>query len=320
MPNTALTGTITAFDIRGGREDLSDVIYNISPTDTPFISNVQKGQATQTFAEWQTDVLAAASTTNAQIQGADVSTFDTFTATVRVGNYTQIQTKSIIVAGTTDAVDKAGRKNELAYQIAKRAAELKRDMEATVTNNQAALAGADGTAATLAGLGAWLFTNVDMGAAGANPVYTNIPAVIRTDGTQRAFTETILKNVVQLMYTNGGKPEMLMVGPSQKQTTSGFSGVATKTFYQSAVEQTAIIGGVDVYVSDFGTFSIVPNRFQRARDGWFIDPEMAGILFLRPFMTEPLAKTGDAEKRLLLAEYTLKVNNEKGLGLAADLS
>lgn len=320
MANTAISGTVTAFDIRGGREDLSDVIYNISPTDTPFMSNIQKGQATQTFAEWQTDVLATASTSNAQVQGADITTFDTFASTTRVGNYTQISSKSIIIAGTTDAVDKAGRKSELAYQIAKRAAELKRDMEAILLNNQAALAGADGTAATLAGLPAWLFTNVDKDAGGTNPSYTHIPAVTRGDGTQRAFTETILKNVVQLMYTNGGKPEMLMVGPTEKQTTSGFSGVATKTFYQSAVEQTAIIGGVDVYVSDFGTFSVVPNRFQRSRDGWFIDPEMAGVLFLRPFQTEPLAKTGDAEKRLILAEYTLKVNNEKGLGLAADLS
>lgn len=320
MANTPITNTFTAYDMRGGREDLSEVIYNISPKDTPFMSNVLKKQCTQTFTEWQIDTLASASTSNAQVEGFDVTTFDVTSATTRVGNYTQIFAKDVIVSGTEEIVDKAGRKSETAYQLVKRAAELKRDIESTLLTNQGASAGSTTTARTLGALPAWLKTNTQKGSAGTDPTYTNIPTAARGDGTQAAFTEAMLKANALQVYNAGGKPEMLMVGPFNKQTASGFSGVATKTFYTSAVEETAIIGAADVYVSDFGTFSIVPNRFQRARDAWLVDPELAAVAFLRPFLTEPLAKTGDAEKRLILAELTLEVLNEQGQGGIFDLT
>lgn len=324
MANNAIANTFTTYDMRGGREDLNDIITNISPKDTPFMSNGGKGQMTQTFKEWQTDVLATASTSNAAFDGGDITTFDSVTATVRVGNYSQIFTKSVIISGTEEIVDKAGRKSETAYQLVKKSAELKRDIEATLTTNQGASAGSAGgptpLARNLGALPAWLKTNTQKGSGGTDPTYTNIPSAARGDGTQAAFTETMLKANVLQVYNSGGKPDMLMVGPFNKQTASGFSGVATKTFYQSAVEETAIIGAADVYVSDFGTFSIVPNRFQRARDAFLLNPEFYYVDFLRPFLTEPLAKTGDAEKRLILAELTLRVSNEQALGGIYDLT
>jgi Family of unknown function (DUF5309) len=292
------------------------------------MSNIKKGQATQTFFEWQTDTLASPDTANAQLDGDDVNPFDVTTPTTRVGNYVQISRKTVIISGTLEAVDKAGRKSELAYQLAKRAAELKRDQESILLTNQGASAGSVSGARKTGSLAAWIKTNsfsTDNGYVfgvvdGNAPVYTNIPTDARTDGTQTPLTEARVKTGMLAAYTQGGKPEMLMVGPYNKTVTSGFQGVATKTFYQSAVEETAIIGAADVYVSDFGTISLVPNRFQRERDGWLIDPEFAAVIFLRPYMTEPLAKTGDAEKRMLLAEWGLKVHNEKAHAGIFDLT
>jgi hypothetical protein len=311
---------MTPYDARGIREDLSDAIYNISPKDTPFMSNIKKGQATQTFFEWQTDVLATPDTANAQIDGDDVTVFQSSTATTRVGNYTQISRKTVILSGTLEAVDKAGRKSELAYQLAKRAAELKRDQESILLANQAATAGSATAARKTGALLAWLTTNSVHGASGVEPVYTNIPVSTRTDGTQVSFAESMAKTAMLNAYNQGGKPEMLMVGPFNKQVASTFAGIATRTFYQSAVEETAIIGAADIYVTDFGTISIVPNRFQRARDAFLIDPEFAAVIFLRPYITEPLAKTGDAEKRLLIVEWGLKVHNEKAHAGIYDLT
>lgn len=319
---TIVTNTFTTYDAKGIREDLSDAIYNISPKDTPFISNIKKGQATQPLFEWQTDTLAAADTTNAKLDGDDLTTFTAVTATVRIANYCQISRKDVIISGTLEASDKAGRKSELAYQLAKRAAELKRDMEAIALSNQPAVSGSTSVARQSASLQAFLFTNIaNKQSGGADPVYTNVPIQARTDGTTPiTFTEAMLQTAMAAAYTQGGKPEMLMVGAFNKQKVSGFSGVATKTFYQSAVEETAIIGAADVYVSDFGTLSVVPNRFQRGRDAFLIDPEFASIIFLRPFITEPLAKTGDAEKRLLLVEWGLKIHNEKAHAAVVDLT
>src|SRR5439155_7422668 len=235
---TILANTFTTFEAKGIREDLSDAIYNISPKDTPFMSNIKKGQSTQTFFEWQTDVLATPDTTNAQLDGDDVSSFDVSSPTTRVGNYTQISRKTVILSGTLEAVDKAGRKSELAYQLAKRAAELKRDQEAILLANQAATAGTPVAARKTGALLAWLATNTVKGSGGVDPVYQNIPTSTRTDGTQVSFSEAMVKSAMLSAYTQGGKPEMLLTGAFNKQVASTFPGVATKTFYQSAVEET----------------------------------------------------------------------------------
>lgn len=317
-----VSGTYLTYDQKGLREHLSDIIYNISPEDTPFISSIGRTKAKQTLFEWQTDSLASAVTTNQVTEGND-STFTTPAASTRVGNYTQIAEKTLILSGTAEEVDKAGRKSELAYQIAKRGAEIKRDMEANALENVGADAGGASTARKMATLGAWIKTNDSLGTSGGSPTYTSgVPAAARTDGTQRAFTETILKAVISLCWASGASPRVLMVGPFNKAVVSGFSGVATRNFdiSNASPKPTAIIAAADVYVSDFGTLRVIPNRFQRERDGWVLDWDMLALATLRPFATHNLAKTGDAEKKLLNVEYTLQVKQEAGLGLAADLN
>ena len=324
MSQTA--NTFDTFAAKGIRESLSNVIYNISPEETPFMSNIGRENVKNTYFEWQTDSLAAASTTNAQIEGDDVSSFDSTSATTRVGNYTQISNKTVLISGTLEAVDKAGRRSELAYQLAKRSAEIKRDMESTMLTNQAASAGSAGVSTALRKTGsllAFLKTNTDKGTGGVDPVYTSSPSATRTDATAanlRTFTEAILKTVIQKVWASGGSPKLLMVGPVNKARVSGFTGIAEIRREVTGNRQATIIGAADVYVSDFGSVSVVPNRFQRERDAFVLDPEYASVSFLRPFQTVELAKTGDAEKRLITVEYGLKVNTEAAHGLAADLT
>lgn len=315
-----VTNTFTRYSAIGIREDLSNVIYNISPEETPFISNIGRESVKNTYFEWQTDALSAASASNAALEGDDISSFQAVTPTARVGNYTQISTKNVIISGTLEAVDKAGRRSELTYQLAKMGAELKRDMESALLANQAAVAGNTTTARRTAGLPAWLTSNTSFGTGGADPTVGSTPTAARTDGTQRAFTETLLKEVVAEVWTSGGTPKMLMVGAFNKQAASAFSGIATKFRDVPAGQQAQIIGAADVYVSDFGTINIVPNRFQRARDAFVVDPEYASLAILRPIQQTELAKTGDAEKRLMLVEYGLKVSNQAAHGIVADLT
>jgi hypothetical protein len=316
------SGTTTKYDSVGLREQLAEAISMISPTETPFMSSCGTGaKAGGTLVEWQTDALRTAAA-NAQIEG-DEYTFSTATATVRVGNYCQISRGTYLISGTLEAVDKAGRDSEIAYQRMKVGKELKRDQEVVFLRAQAGVAGSAGVARTLAGLNAWVKTNVDKHAAGGNPTYTSgVPAAVRTDGTLRAFTETILKSAISSCWTSGAEPKVLMVGPINKDRVSGFSGIATRNFDLSntSPKPTAIIGAADVYVSNFGAIRVVPNRFQREQDGWLLDFDFLAVRYLRPYFEDKGAKTGDAEKRAILAEYTLEVKNEAALGLCADLT
>lgn len=306
-----------AHDAIGQREDLTDVIYNISPTETPFMSSVGKTKASAVYHEWQTDSLAAATTNNAAVEGADASDA-TLSPTVRLGNYTQILQKTIKVSGTLDAVNKAGRKSEKAYQLAKASAELKRDLETILLSNQGRSAGSSNSSARKMGaLLSWIKTNTDKDSGGSDP--TTVGVSTRTDGTQRTFTETLLKSVVAKVYNSGGSPKVLMVGTAGKQKVSTFAGIAAQRFMAPANTPTTIIGAADVYMSDFGSMSVVPNRFMRSRDALVLDPEYAALAYLRPFQTNELAKAGDSDKTQVLVEVTLEVKNEAAHGLVADL-
>lgn len=317
---TLIANAFTTYSAKGIREDLSDFIYNISPTDTPFLSNAGRGKATNTFFEWQIDALAAAVTSNQQLEGDSVSgAVTSTTATSRIGNYCEIAYKTFGISGTEEVVNKAGRKSELAYQMAKHAAELKRDQESSVLANKAGNAGGATTARVTAGLPAWITTNFDKASDGANATYTTFPNTTRTDGTQRAFTETIAKNVIQQCWTSGANVSTVMLGATEKQTMSGFAGIATRFAQVQGQEQASIIGAADVYVSDFGVLRVVPNRFQRSRDGWFLDWDFVSCIYLQPYKVIELAKLGDGEQRELLVEYGLQVKTEKAIGLAADL-
>ena len=314
-----VTNTFTTFDAKGIREDLSNVITNIAPEETPYMSNIGRESVSNSLYEWQTDTLAAAAA-NKQLEGDDVTSFDAVTATVRLQNYAQISRKTIVLSATEETVNKAGRRSELAYQIAKRGAELKRDQEFTMLNGAVAAAGNTTTARGTASLQAFIKTNYDMQTNGANPSYTTLPNSARTDGNVRTFTETILKNVIQQVWTAGGTPKILMTGPVNKQRVSGFSGIASSRFnIDGGARPATIIGAADIYVSDFGNVQVVPNRFQRERDAFVIDPDYAKLMTLRPYQQVELAKTGDAEKRMLIVEWGLKVTAENAHGIAADL-
>lgn len=313
------TNTYQTYQTRGNKEDVSDVITRISPEDTPYMSNIGKGKAFNTFHEWQVDELAAASSENAQIEGFVVS-HTAATPTTRIGNYTQLAVKDVIVSRTNQNVAKYGRSNEEAYQKAKVSAELKRDIEMSLLANNAAVAGNSTTARETAGLPAFLKTNTVFESAGSDPVWDNIPTDARNDGSADAFEEADIKEAMREAWTEGGKPTMLLVGAFNKQAASTFDGVATKTFFQSAVAATKIIGAADVYVSDFGTLTIVPSRFQRGRDAFLVDPEYASVDYLQNFEMEPLAKTGHADRWMLTVEYCHKVHNEKAHAGIYDLT
>ena len=323
-----VTNTVTTYLPKNIREDLSDVIYNISPTDVPFMSNAGRGKAKNTYFEWQVDELAATGA-NAQLDGDDVSTTtDARAATTRVGNYTQISRKLVSVSGSTEAVDKAGMKGMMAYELAKASSELKRDMEAILVGDQIAAAGSTTVARKTAAIGGWLITNASVGAgAGAVPVMSSggallsgYPSTIAVAGTSRAFTSTLLKTTAQNIWAQGGDLKMVMVGPTQKVVFSGFTGIATLYRETPAGKQAQIIGAADVFLTDFGELTVVPNRFQANTSAIFVNPELVAINYLRNFQTIALAKTGDAEKRMLIVEYGLQCRAQKGLGIIRDLT
>lgn len=310
------SGTLSKYDLTGIREDLSDIIYNVDPTETPVSSALSRVKATQTNHEWQTDTLASASSTNAQIEGDEFS-YTAPSSTTRLGNHTQIFWKTDLVTGTARAVNTAGRKDELGYQVAKNGKEIKRDIEKSLLENNAKVAGNDSTARELAGFPTWLTSNTDFASDGADATGDGTDA--RTDGTQRAFTEAQVKSVLQNAYTNGANVDnfMAILGPYNRQVWSTFSGNATRL---DRSEDEKLYASVRFYVSDFGEIQAVPNRFSRARDVLFIDPEFACIAELRPMQNIEPAKTGDADPRVMLTELTLVVKNEKAHGGVFDLT
>ena len=312
--------TYQTYQTVGIREDLADIIYNISPTETPFMSGVAKNKATNTTHQWQTDALADVAA-NAAVEGDDIS-YATLAASTKETNYTQISTKGIQVSGTNDAVTSAGRNNELAYQVAKAAKELKRDMETALLSNVAKEAGDATTARTLGGCQTWIETNVDAGAGGSGAGN----GAARVDGTQRAFTEDQLKGVLRSCYNEGGNPNMIMVGAFNKQKLSGFTGGSTRF---DAAEDRRLITSIDVYESDFGTMQVAPNRFIRGangtaakvgQDALILEMDYWSVSFLRDFSLQTPAQTKDADQRFMVAEYTLESRNEKASGMVTDLT
>ena len=310
-----VTGEFTTFAQIGIREDLKDFIANISPKDTPFLNRAGKAKAANTYFEWQTDSLASAGV-NAQLEGNDITSFNAVTPTVRIGNRCQISGKNFVISATADAVNKAGRNTELAYQLAKQTMELKRDMEFVLTQNQASATGSTTVARTTGSLEPMITTNKNVnGDTGGG--FTSLNWVAITDGTQRAFTETLLKDVCQQVFTSGGDPDILMCGATQKQTVSGFTGNATR---MDKSEDKKLFTAIDVYVSDFGEFKIIPNRFQRNRTAFLLQTDMWQVAYLRPIEAHDLAKTGDSTKKLLTVEYGLLGKNEAASGVIRSLT
>lgn len=306
------TNTFDTFETVGNREDLTNIIYDISPTQTPFMSGIGRTEVSNTLHEWQTDTLASASTANRRIQGDDKSGA-ALTATTRAVNRTQISDKTVVVTGTAQAMDPAGRQDELSYQVIKGGAEVKRDMEKIITGNQAIVTGNSTLASAVRSLESWYTSNTSRGTSGSNGSTT----AAATDGDQRDISEDLLKDVLQQIFNNGGEPDMIMAGAINKQKISAFAGNNTRMIDG---EDKRLVTAIDVYVSDFGTLRVMPNRFQRERTVHVLQMDMWANGFLRPFFEEELAKTGDSDKRLVGAEYTLEARNQAASGVIADLS
>lgn len=306
--------TFDSYDSIGTREDLTDVIYNISPITTPFLSGAGRSKAEQTLHEWQTDSLAGVDLANKVIDGDD-ATHDAVAATTRETNRTQISDKVIVISGTQEVVNKAGRKSEMAYQIAKKSKELKRDMEAISTQNQNIVAGNSTTARETRALESWLETNISHGATGSTT------AGVVTDGTPRALTEALMKTQLEEIWDAGGDPTVLMVGKFNKGVISAFAGIAPlRRETGSSMGQASILGAADVYISDWGELKVVPNRFSRDRTLLILDMDMWAFAYLRPFRVQPLSKTGDSERRQLIVEWSVEARNEVASGKVADIT
>lgn len=325
------SNTFETFDAVGNRETLADSIYLITPDETPFLSMIGKKSVDGVHPEWQTDTLATPDVNNNQPEGNDW-VFQAVNPTTRVGNYCQISDKRISISGTQDVVSKAGRKSEMAREIAKKGQELKTDMEVIMISNQASNAGAGNAAANrkLGGFRAWIATNDSLGAAGASGGFNSGTGVVdaATNGTQRAFTKALLDSNIQAVYNAGGNPTTLMVSPYAKTVFSTFmsdTNVATQRYVTPKSGQTTIVAAADTYLSDFGVLTVIPNRQMAragatiARNAFLVDPSMVTMGTLRDIQRVDPAKTGDQEKKVLLVEYTLVVNNEASQGVVADI-
>jgi hypothetical protein len=316
------TNTWTSFSNVGNREDLADIIYNISPTETPFLSGIPKEGASATYSEWQTDTLRAA-TTNIALE-ADDATGEILAPTTRVGNYQQILEQTIVVSETQRAVDSAGRRDEYSYQTVKSSMEIKRDLEFALTRNQASSAGGIGTGRAMASLESWLATNkttAGVSASGATtPGFSSGTVAAPTDAsTAGTFVKADLDAVIQACWTEGGDPKVIMVGPHNRTVVSGFTGISTLQTDANQNMDITLIGGVDFYKSNFGTLKVVPNRFQRDDTAFVLDMEYFSLKSLREMKLTPLGKTGDNDKAQMVQECTLCVRNERASGKITDL-
>lgn len=318
------SNTFDSYGARGNMEDLQNKIYMVSPEKTPVVSSIGRFSATQRIHEWQRDALATPNKDNAVIEGDD-RTGTALVATDRVANTVQLFDKTVIVSTTQEKTKAAGRSSEMKYQISKAMVELKRDQEAMVLSDNVAVQGNSTTARKSAGLGALIYTNVSHGGAGATPAHTSgLATVAQTAGTNRAFAESLLKTVLQSVFTNSGEfATLISLTPSHKVGFSAFTGIAVNRYQVEKGKQGVIIGGADVYMSDFGELTVVPNYVQataNANTAFVLNPDAAGLAYLGGFKSEPLAKTGHTTKELVSVESTLVVTSEKSHGAVKNLT
>lgn len=307
------TGTTTRYETPNSiREDLEDIIYNISPMDTIALTKFARMKAYSTLHEWQTDTLAAASAANAAIEGDDLSAASA-SDTTRLKNYTQISRKELVVSGTADAVRRAGIDTETAYLTMKYGKELKRDIEAAILQNNAATAGTSASARVSASLETWLYVgqHIKSDASATTPApASGIAGTAPTDGTASGstFTEAMLQTALGVAWANGGETDLILMPSFEKNAFNSFSGIATRFRDVGSRQQAQVIGAADVYVSSYGSHNVMLSRYMRTgaiENVFCLDTQYWGVAYLRPFQVMDIAKTGDSTKKLLLAEWTL---------------
>src|SRR4249919_3634669 len=313
---TKVTGALASYDVTTNREDLVDAVYRISPADTPFQSAIPRVKASAVLHEWSTQALSSINTTNARLEGDALSRASS-TAPARKQNYCQISSRDATVTGTERAVNPAGIDDMLAYQMSKKSLALRKDMEAIMLGNQGQNAGNTTTARTLRSFNAWMSANGSRGPAGADSTAATAAATDETAAGLTAFTETLLKDAILDAYNDGGEPNLVLVGPGNKQVFSTFTG---RSVSQVIVGKDVVDGAAELYRSDFGVLKVVPNRSQRNRDCWFVDTDKVALAGLRLFEPQEIGRVGDAITRDIISEYSLEMRHPDAHALIADLS
>lgn len=308
-----VTNAFDTYSATANREDLSNLIYNIDPFDTPLMSSIGRRNVNNVTFDWQTENLPAVNSSNAELEGFELSR-SAATATTRESNICQISKRDATVTGSQNNANAAGKNKEMAHQMALASKALKRDMESILCGTQGQNAGTATAARKTRALESWLSTNVSRGTSGADAASATASP---TDGTARALTEALLKTTLQDCYTNGAEPSILMVGPVNKMKVSDFTGRASarQTIGAETIQQ-----GVTIYASDFGELKVVPSRWIRERTAFLIDPEYMAVGYYRNFQTQDIAKIGDADTKMIVAEYGLEMRNEAAHGAVADLT
>ena len=311
-----VTNALASYDAATNRESLADAVYNISPVDTPFMSAVPRAKASAVLHEWSTDSIDATNPSNARLEG-DALSRAASTGPDREQNYCQISSRDATVTGTQRSTNPAGIDDMMAYQMSKKSLALRKDMEAILLGNQGQVAGDTTTARKLRSFNAWIAGNGSRGASGADSTADTAAADDATAGDIRTLTEEMLKDAVKDAYDDGGEPTLVLVGSFNKQKVSTFEGRATQ---QTIVANKTILGAASLYASDFGDLKVVPNRTQRGRDAFVVDPDKVAVAFLRAFEPQELGRVGDAVTRDIISEYTLEMRHQDAHALVADLT
>jgi hypothetical protein len=306
-----VTNAFDTYSATSDREDLSNIIYNISPMQTPFMSSIGKRNINNVVFDWQTEALASPVSTG-ELEGFELSR-SAAVATTRVSNVAMISKRDATVSGSQESSDPAGKRSEMAHQLAIMSKALKRDMEEALCQKNGKTTGNATTARKTGAFESWVKSNVN-NAAGSTPTGGGTAP---TDGTQRALTETLLKDVLQSCFENGGEPSIAICGPHNKQVISGFTG---RSQARQFVDSNTVEASVSIYSSDFGELKIVPSNRSRERSLLLVDPEMAKVSFLRDFKTVDIATIGDAVTKMIVVEYGLEVSNEAAHGAVVDLT
>ena len=306
-----VTNAFDTYTATSDREDLSNIIYNISPMQTPFMSSIGKRSINNVVFDWQTEDLASPVSTG-ELEGFELSR-SASVATTRLSNVAMISKRDATVSGSQESSDPAGKRSEMAHQLAIMSKALKRDMEEALCQNGDKTTGNATTARVTGGFESWITSNDSRGTNGASTGGGAAP----TDGTQRALTETLLKDTLQLCFENGGEPSLAICGPHNKQVISGFTG---RSQARQMIDANTVEASVSIYSSDFGELKIVPSNRSRERSLLLVDPEFAKVAYLRDFKTVDIATIGDAVTKMIVVEYGLEVSNEAAHGIVADLS
>lgn len=306
-----VTNAFDTYSATSDREDLSNIIYNISPMQTPFMSSIGKRSIKNVVFDWQTEDLASPVSTG-ELEGFELSR-SAAVGTTRVSNVAMISKRDATVSGSQESSDPAGKRSEMAHQLAIMSKALKRDMEEALCQKAGKTTGDATTKRLTGGFESWMTSNVN-NAAGSTPTGGGTAP---TDGTQRDLTEPLLKSVLQDCFASGGEPSLAICGPHNKQVISGFTG---RSQARQFVDATTVEASVSIYSSDFGELKIVPSNRSRERSLLLVDPEMAKVSYLRDFKTVDIATIGDAVTKMIVVEYGLEVSNEAAHGLVADLN